>query len=223
MNLSDQIQAWIDADGPYTQGVALYRQCGGVQPPRYYERHLTRLYIPPEIKSRLRRELQKYLNIVPPTTAIHQPEPDREEKETPPKEPAAILALRQRAIPLHKRYSHLKAELYTLSIAEQPSSPAMYEIAREIMSETIPALDGIYDQIREWQRTGEVPDMPRPLLVEQTVQKMKQVQSMRSRISNLRRRIKSDKFTAQEAAEWKKEIEEKELLIAELNAELGIE
>lgn len=221
MGISDQIQAWIDADGAYITGVSLYRQVGGVKPVNYYHRYCTAAYLPAGIKDQLVRELQRYLRNHPPTTAITAT-PSRQKAKQSKKEPDAIVALRQQAIPLHKRYSHLKAELYAASTASKPDESKLYELADEIMRKTIPSLDHIYDQIREWQRTGEVPDMPRPLLVEQTVQKMRSVQSMRSRISNLRRRVKREKLSEQELQEIKLEIAEKEEQIAQISQELGL-
>lgn len=219
MTLSDQIYTWLEADGPYTQGVALFRQTGGYKPVDYYERYYHLPYLPAGIKDQLKRDLQKYINVNPPTRAIDQPILTTKPEE--PKEPEAIIALRQKAIPLHKRYSHLKGELYTLD--QQGASPKeIYEVCHEIMSETIPALDNIYDQIREWQRTGEVPEMPRPVLVEQTVQKMKRINSLRSGIANIKSKLRKGNLSEAEAMAYEQDMVKKEAEIAELEAELGL-
>jgi hypothetical protein len=190
---------------------------------RYYENYLRSTYVPQKVKSELVSELETYLTLMPPTTAMSQPaQPDGFPQPNTDEEPAAVLALRAKAIPLHKRYSHLKGELYAESQREHPDEAKLYELAREIMAETIPALDAIYDQIREWQRTGEVPPMPRHTIVEQTVEKFKLIHSKRTSISKLRGKLKKAQ-TTDERQQIEKEIAEKEAIIAELQAELGIE
>lgn len=225
MTLSDHVQAWLDADGAFTAGLNLYRQTGGIKSIGYYEKFLSLRYLPPSAKHHLRRDLQRYLHNNPPTIAGTAPPAPQERtgQAQEPEEPAAIVALRQNTIPLHKRYSHLKAELYTHAVSESPDANLLYELSREIMAETIPHLDSIYDQIREFQRTGEVPHMPRPALVQQTVKKMKSIASLRSRISNIRRKMKREKLSARELQQYETEIAEKEASIAELSAELGID
>lgn len=220
MTLSDQIYIWLEADGPYTQGVALFRQTGGYKPVGYYERYYHLPYLPSNIKDKLKRDLQKYININPPTRAIDPPTTASQTAEAP-EEPEAIIALRQKAIPLHKRYSHLKGELYTLD--QQGAAPKeIYGVCHEIMSETIPALDNIYDQIREWQRTGEVPEMPRPVLVEHTVRKMKRVNSLRSGIANIKAKLRKGNLPEAESIAYEQDMAKKEAEIAELEAELGL-
>jgi hypothetical protein len=223
MNLSDQIQAWLDANGPYTQGVALYRLAGGVRPAKHYEKYLRSAYVPKAQKEALRNDLERYLLLMPPSTAIAAQErsdgfPQHDSEE----EPDAVLALRAKARPLHKRYSHLKGELYAESQQDLPSEARLYEIARQIMAETIPALDAIYDQIRTWQQTGEVPPMPRHTIVEQTVEKFNLMHSKRTRISHLKTKLKKTTDPMERAA-IEAEIAEKAAIIAELRAELGLE
>ena len=218
--LADYVHTWLEQDGSYTQGVALYRQTGGAKPPAYFEKHLSAAYVNPEVKAQLRAHLEAFSTLNPPASYLTPVKVEYRKKEENI-EPKAILKLREKAIPFHKQYSHLKAELYTEATRKRPSKRKLLVISREIMNETLPVLDGIYDQIREWQLTGEVPDMPRPVIVEETVQKMLQVNSLRSRISHLRRRLKG-KLEDMDRMQYENEIKEKEAALAELCAELGL-
>jgi hypothetical protein len=194
-----------------------------MRPARHYEKYLRSQYVPQKVKQELVSDLERYLARVPPSKAIFNPaQPGGSPQHESEEEPAAILSLRAKARPLHKRYSHLKGELYAESQQDLPNEARLYEIAREIMAETIPTLDAIYDQIREWQSSGEVPPMPRNTIVEQTVEKFKIIHSKRTRISHLRTRLKKATDPAERAA-IEAEMAEKEAIIAELRAELGIE
>jgi ribosomal protein L29 len=64
--------------------------------------------------------------------------------------------------------------------------------------------------------------MPRPVLVEQTVQKMKRVNSLRSGIANIKSILKKRKLTDAERMGYEQSKAEKEAELAELEAELGI-
>lgn len=215
--LADLVHTWLQEGGSYAQGVALYRQAGGSRPMAYFERRLGHTYVDPEVKARLREQLEAFSSLNPPTSSIHPPQ----DAPRIAAEPEAILQLRKKAIPLHKQYSYLKAVLHTEATSPRPSKRKLMLVCREIMNEVLPALDGIYDQIREWQHTGEVPDAPRPLVVEETVQKMLQVNSLRSRISHLRRRLKG-KPEGLDRLQCENDINEKEAALAELCAELGL-
>lgn len=225
--LADLVHTWLEEDGSYAQGLALYRQTGGAKPLAYFERQMSARYVNPAVKAELRAQLETFSLLNPPASsikpgkAVQQMQEEQEAERAAQAEPEAILRLREKAIPFHKQYSHLKAELYAEAIRKRPSKRKLLVIAREIMNETLPKLDAIYDQIREWQRTGEVPDMPRPIIVEETVQKMLQVNSLRSRISHLRRRLKGQ-MEAMGRLQYENEIKEKEAALAELCAELGL-
>lgn len=68
--------------------------------------------------------------------------------------PAAIEELYHRAIGLHKRESLVHAQMGVAARAGKRKEA--YELAREIMEEVRPALDGIYDAVREWQKSGQL-------------------------------------------------------------------
>lgn len=224
--LANRVQAWLDADGSYAQGVALYRETGGLQPLTYFERELSQTYISPEMKAKLRQSLQRFVNIHAPDNAYTQPKPSTRQAQSPEPadtaEPPAILALREKAIPLHKRYSHLKAELYAATREPMRSEHDRFSIAEEIMQEVIPALDNIYDQIRDWQRTGEVPNMPRNEMMEYTVKRFRLYHSSRSAMANLKRSLSAQGLSDADRMRYEQLIADKELLMAEIAEELGL-
>jgi len=221
MILADLVHSWLEEDGSYVQGLALYRQTGGTKQVAYFEQFLKAAYVDPDVKAALRKELEMYASLNQPSSYISAPKMPHRPAANIDSEPEPILKLREKAVPIHKRYSHLKAELYAEATRKRPSKRKLLMLAREIMRDVLPLLDGIYDQIREWQRTGEIPDMPRPLIVEETVKKMKQVNSLATRLSQVRRKLKGelDEITR---AQYEKEVVEKGTTLAELRAELGL-
>ena len=60
MNLREQIIQWLD-DGYYLQGVALYRQVGGIYPISTFEGYEEANYVPEAVEQKLRYALENYL------------------------------------------------------------------------------------------------------------------------------------------------------------------
>lgn len=85
--------------------------------------------------------------------------------------PDEIMALRERAIELHKQESLAHGQMGVE--ARAGNKKQAYELAHEIMEVIRPELDDIYDAVREWEATGKL--AVRQLAVgspEQTVRKL---------------------------------------------------
>jgi len=208
--LSDDIHNWIQQEGSYLQGLALYQRTGGIKPYSHFARHANSYYISPALKTELRQELEQYLKVYPPSVVLPPEEQPTNSKEKPKVDPVAIQALRKKAIPYHKRYSHLKASLYTHAMVNQPDQVELFNIAKEIMKEVIPKLDSIYDDIRDWESTGEIPDMPKSEAEEKVIAQMKRMRSLRSRISQLKKKLKGE-LDEINRMNYEQELTEKEL------------
>lgn len=101
------------------------------------------------------------------------------------------------AIALHKEHSHVHALLVAATTDEQRA-----EYARDIKERIIPALDAEYDRLREAAKSGadlkSRPDAednttPGPILTAGDARAFKKLQSVRSRISTLRKKIPTEK------------------------------
>jgi hypothetical protein len=89
------------------------------------------------------------------------------------------------------------------------------------MENTIPKLDDIYDQIRDFQESGIVPAVPLGNIVKETVEKMQRLQSIRSRISRLKKFLEG-KMEAKKRQEYEVELLEKESEAIGIEKELGL-
>lgn len=230
MPMKELIQQWLDEDGPLAYGITLYQSTGETAYAGRFAKAAKRRWEEPEDRALLRRLLEDYIDYHPEEKPAYEPIPDYEPttKETASpirqeEEPEAVRALRQKAIPLHKRYSHLKAQLHTMiTDRDKYKDQDRYQIAREIIEDVLPPTDEIYDQIRDWENDGTLPPDPQDDLVQQTVNKMQRVYSLRPRISRLKKWIKDGKTKANKRKEYEKELLDKELELAELEKELGL-
>lgn len=141
-------------------------------------------------------------------------------------EPEAVTQLRQRGRMLKKRESFLHAQLVLIS--QEKSSlkrkRRLHEIAVEIMEEIEPALDEVYGAIRDWEQAGIAPVDNKGRIVEETVAKMKQYDSLRTRIYQLRGYLDGKKaLTSEERAKYEKSLLKKELELKKLQQELGLD
>lgn len=227
MELADQIRAWLE-DGCYLDGVALYRRTGGAYPVRTFEGYEHAPYVPEATERLLRAALLDHLATLPPPPPEAGPLGEADIEELVPvatggrsqagQEPDGILRLRLEARLLHKRHALLHARLY-----DEPEEEKRYELAEEIMETLIPGLDSIYDSIRNWQATGELPLEAKPDgdVVQDTVRKMQRIQSLASRISRLKGALKK-KLPDSEAQAYQKELAEKQVEKKRLETELGL-
>jgi len=72
--------------------------------------------------------------------------------------PDEIMELRKRAIELHKRESLVHGQMGVAARAGKRK--VAFELAKEIMENIRPELDGIYDAVREWEVSGKLPPAP---------------------------------------------------------------
>lgn len=229
MNLSNLIDQWLQTDGSFLEGVRLYKLTDNpIYAPRF-ERLLDQPYVDSDAKAHLRELLQVYLDQYPAThSPTSTPEVIAANLPTPPEpaplmEPAPIQELRKQAIPLHKHYSHLKAQLHQMVTDQDKYSDAdRYAIAQQIMLEVLPQTDAIYDQIRNWETDGQLPAEPDNPIVAQTVEKMQKVYSLRPRISRLKAWLKKKGLTASKRRQYEQELLDKEIELKELEIELGL-
>jgi hypothetical protein len=133
MNLIEQ---WFVKKDFY-EGVALLQGCG--IDATTFEPYLNESFIPPQYKA----ALEACLSSISPAL-LSQPKTSNVVVQRPIfSENDAIQSLRQEAIVLHKRHADRHAQLHVLESAE-----LRLPIILEIMENIIPALDEIYDVIR---------------------------------------------------------------------------
>lgn len=245
--LREEIQTWFRTDGYFAAGLRLLAMTG--EQPQLLARlqgYLRGTWVPDSAKQSLRGALKVYLlrtvdggpqtvthvqNVVNSVTATKfATSTDHEAHKTPPTEPATITALRAEAKLLHKRQADLKGRLNLMAEDSDNFTDAQRaEVAREIMEEVIPALDNIYDQIRSWKSTGQ---MPKPSneqdIIQETVAKMNKLQKiLPPRISKLKKYLREKKRNGKELSEkelqtYRSELLDKETELAKLKAELGL-
>lgn len=233
MTISQKIAKWFDDECPYLVGVSLYQQIGGAYPVSTFLGYENAPFVPTNIENRLQYALRSYLS-EHPAEAVIEPQENRDITPTASilaqfntvsedeAEPPQILELRARAKALHKRHSEAKGRLNLMAKDQDKySNLDRYEVAHEIMSDINPKLDGIYDRIRAWSETGELPAATSSGVVEETVQKMLRRESLRSRISRLKSLIKKegDDVAVQK---YQKEKLDKEVELKGICEELGL-
>lgn len=180
-------------------GVGLYLQTGGAYSAGYFQCYLSAAWVPDEVDEALQAALSSWMNenheadvpaVIPATPTVD----DVPQLPTivTTAEPAAVTDIRVRARLKHKEHSEAKATLNQMckpEIEDRYTDAERYEVAARIMREIIPALDGYYDSIREYEATGEVPKKEESNVVQETVRKMQRVQSLRSKVSRYPKKI----------------------------------
>ncbi len=212
MILSQQIQNWFDTDGSFIDGVSLLERTG-------YDtkrlRHYTSVTYPPlAVTQRLEKALSDYLE-------LHPIEDSKKKLPAKKEEPPSIVAIRQKAIRIHKLHANAHSEMRIAALREDKRSA--YQLANTIMQEYIPTLDSIYDVIRKWEATGELPP---PVavndVVKDTVKKMQRIASLKSRISRLPKLIGVAKDDSKKQ-KIEKELVAKKSELNSLKIELGLD
>lgn len=218
------IQAWLLESGSFSDGLDLYRQIRGDLPVSYFEKQLYQPYVNPFVKQKLRERLESYLLQKPPTKNNLQQPPIHPEENTKKIEPLVITGLRSEAKALHKRHSYLHAKLTIVQ-----SNQERFELAKMIMEKVIPALDDIYDQIREWESTGTLPNEPDhdQEALKKGALMYKKLESLRPRISKLKKWIQEGKrgstvLNTSAIAEYEAEKRHKEEEVKTLLETLGL-
>ena len=210
---SQEVQSWLDRGCPFLPGVRLYQLIGGPYPISIFLGFEQAGFVPADVQQRLNQGLRAYLQKYPITPDTKAPKEKLQVikivkiKGT---EPEAITDLRAKAKNLHKLHSHLKAQLSTVG-----NDSDRYNIADQIMQKIIPGLDRIYDQIRHWEKTGNLPALLEQHLIDNPRAIANRINTLASRISKLRRFLKGD-LVDKKRAKYEKELLAKEIELAKL-------
>ncbi len=229
MLIATMIQQWFNTQGSFVDGVHLLRQAGADRGlVASLERHCQGPYLAPAAQAELKHHLQLFLDahpveaveIVEIVEAIPTPLANQT-KATPTSsplgsnlsEPLPIRQLRAQAIPLHREHSHVKTLLSVAATDEE-----RYKLAQRIMEQIIPALDNIYDQIRHFEKTGEIPTPKLPKSEKQKLlEAFKRMRTLSPRISKLKSLLKRKDLDGVKRKKYEKELLDKELELAQIN------
>jgi hypothetical protein len=221
MTIVQEIREWFAGGCLFFKGVALYQRIGGEVPVSYFTGYYNATFIPPLVKDRLKHCLKSYLK--QHSVAAHETNINKVAETTPvlvTKEkvtPEAIQKLHNRAKKLHKQHALLHSNL------RQSDSPEdRYEICVLIMEDVIPQLDGIYDRIKTWEKTGKLPAVSDNDVVRNTVKKMNRRLSIIPRISRLKKFLENDQLDKKLKQKYEKELLDKQLELAKIENELEI-
>lgn len=134
--------------------------------------------------------LEKAIGIEPTPIATPIPEartPGPQPTATPKAdEPPAIIEIRKKAKNLHKQHSAIHQQMVSASSVEDRA-----QFANKIMNDIWPELDAHYEDIREFHRTGNIPQEINKIQQE-TVEKMRLYESLRHKISRTAKKVKNE-------------------------------
>lgn len=204
MGIREKIEKWLSEGQPFGMGVNIYMECG---PNAGLARRLTKYRTAPRIPPYYREKLKYALLEIraktppvagdPPTADPANPDPSTPQKPTTPKdkptpredEPDAVTILRKQARRLLKEKSAIHTEMRLAG-----TDARRYELADRIMRKIEPELDRIYDTIRDWKRTGELPRTATQISEadrarREAVELMQERAAIRTRISRVKRAI----------------------------------
>lgn len=202
-------------EGSFNEGMKLLRQ-HGVMPGKVLLKAEHLPYVPPDAM----QELINKISALPELKVEHQsmrvaaPIPNRDDQE---EVPAEVLRLREKGKRLLKQQSMLHAQLCAAQ-----DDISRHEVATLLMEEVIPQIDEVYDTIRTWEKDGVLPASDRQEIVKDTIEKMRRIETLRTRISKLNTLLKG-KISASDRLRYEKELVMKEIEQQELRSELGIE
>ena len=160
------------------------------------------------------RETQQPMTLVEDGTA---PKPVQAEvcADQDSKEPESIRNLREQIRKSYKQYSYLHSLL--------PAAPVQkrYEIAKTIITGILPRIDSMYDEIRNWERTGEEPMVWDMRIVKAVMKFVGRRKALGSKIYRLNKKLEkeTDKTTI---AEINAELEELQPQFEYISRKLGI-
>jgi hypothetical protein len=212
--LAQQIHDWIAQRGPYAQGLQLASKAGAKIPADLQNVQV----VFPQMRERLTQLLRPYA--APSTAKDVAHAVAHVSGET---EPEAVASLRLQLRDVYKVYGALKGQLYAACLDGQDGT--RYDIARQIMEEVIPRINDMSAKLKSHERSGILPAFSDREIVRLTVEKMKQLGNLESRVSRLKGWIKTgtafgEKLTPDKLAEYEKEQRDKEARIQELKEEL---
>lgn len=219
MKLQTEVKNWIESNGHFGAGIAFLLGIGKSEVYIRLVPYLGGFFVPAQAKEELKYVLTKWLETQPPLENVQEEFVEVEETAkvvTKKEEPQSVFLLREDAKRLHKRHSFVNANLH-----QADSDEKRFELAREIMEDIIPKLDNIYDQIRDYHKSGTLPEVPTTNVVKETVEKMQRLQSIRSRISRLKGFLEG-KLNDKKKEEYTTELLSKEKEAMGIEKELGL-
>jgi hypothetical protein len=216
--MGNPVSEWL-ADGKwFVGGLMLLRDLGGDVSD--FEKYAAGGFVPPYYKEVLEMRLRALQHAAPGILAAKESgesAASETEKAARAEEPEWIAGLRERAKYLHKQEAMRHAEMRVSGERE-----VRYACASEIMRDIRPKLDTIYDAIRHWEATGEVPmgEKAAQAAEEQSSDFQKRL-NLRSRVSRIKTLLKGSTLSEKrrKGLEW--ELEEKEVLLKTVNERLN--
>lgn len=244
-----QIEQYLQS-GYFAQGVALLRQYGRVpdRQLRQFDQYLSRSYVPADVENRLKQQLRIVLASLPkesPQSTLHSPQPAPTTARSPlkgfwapffqrqPSPPDAILRIRERTIAIHKEMSRIHPLM--AAAAREGDKKTAYGYAEQRVNGQL-QLDGLYESVREWEKTGQLPSTAKQSsTADDVMTKMKRVKYLNERICRIKKwrkegqrkkRVKGEqvvvKINLLELQELEKEQLDRELEMKGLKEELGL-
>lgn len=216
------ITQWLEEGGSFASGLHLLRVTGATIPAAL-ERAASAVFVDPAAKDLLRSRLQAL-------RPAQEENPAKKPAHLPVKQrqpvpigdaatPVEVLTLKERGKNLLKQQSRLHALLGAAETDEE-----RYKIARELMEEVIPLIDSVYNSVRDWEKTGIAPPDDRENIIRSTVEKMQRLESLRTRSARVKKWLDGKRvLSPTEKQRYEQEVAVKELEMAEIRAELGME
>lgn len=216
------ITEWLDEGGSFASGLHLLRATGATIPAAL-ERAAGASFVDPAAKDLLRSRLQALRPAqeeAPANKPAHKPVKQRYTAPTGDSPtPVEVLTLKERGKTLLKQ----QARLHALLCAAETDAER-YEIAREMMEDVIPMIDSVYNSVRDWEKTGMAPPDDHANIIRSTVEKMQRLESLRTRSARVKTWLDGKRvLSPQERQRYEQEVAVKELEMAEIRAELGME
>lgn len=210
-----RIAAYLEQEGSFREGLQLLKEAGG--PYASFEAVAKSGWVSEEDKARLNEALQvfaqadiKKLSLSDPRVAVaHSTEPN------------AVAETRSRVRQLKKRESFLHAQLVTTS--QQPESEERKEQLHDLAGQILGLefeIDGLWDQIREYEQSGTLPVAGADRIRRETVEMMKERDSLRSQIYKLKKKIA--KAEGAQQIKLKSDLADKQQALASLEDVLGL-
>lgn len=217
MVLAREIAAWIESEGSFLSGFDLYIRSGGGVLERELRQYAQQAYITEEQWSTLVTALNEKL--ADAGYAETKSKPVRKEEE-----PDAVVALRRQLRILKKRESSLHGQMKALAFQPQPHvhKQELHALAKEMMYEVQPQLDDVWAQIKAWEDEGVLPVPGAQQIIDETVNKMRRHESMRQRMSQLKRMLAKDDLPADKRAKYETEQKDKAAAMAAIENELNL-
>ncbi len=217
MTIVQRVKRWVQGDHlDHQEGVTLYGITGGPYPYTHFAPYISAPFLPDGLEKQLIEIFKHYLDnhqCEAEGTARHVAAPIITlEKEPDPKE---VISLRNKGRMLLKMQANLHAQLDIVTTDEE-----RYDLADQIMSDVIPKTDRVYNGIRQFEQTGEIPSVAVPDdLKAKLIDLINKKNSIASRISRIKGKLKGD-LSEDAKKKYEKELLEKQHLLSDIEIEL---